>query len=71
MAGLRAASVLRGLPHEVLVDHGNVWPMISVIVEKQEIDMIVIGTHGRRGVEKLLLGSTAEEILRCARASTS
>jgi hypothetical protein len=42
--------------------------MISVMVEKQEIDLIVIGTHGRRGVEKLLLGSTAEEIRRCARS---
>ncbi len=41
--------------------------MISVMVEKHEVDLIVIGTHGRRGVEKLLLGSTAEEILRCAR----
>ena len=67
MAGLRGTSLLKGLPHEVLIDHGNVWPMISVMVEKQEIDLIVIGTHGRRGVEKLLLGSTAEEILRCAR----
>jgi nucleotide-binding universal stress UspA family protein len=67
MAGLRGTSLLEGLPHEVLIDHGNVWPMISVMVEKQEIDLIVIGTHGRRGVEKLLLGSTAEEILRCAR----
>jgi nucleotide-binding universal stress UspA family protein len=67
MAALRASSLLRGLRHEALVDHGNVWPMISVMVEKQEIDLIVIGTHGRRGVEKLLLGSTAEEILRCAR----
>lgn len=67
MTGLRATSLLRGLPHTVLVDHGNVWPMISVMVEKQAIDLIVIGTHGRRGAEKLLLGSTAEEILRCAR----
>jgi nucleotide-binding universal stress UspA family protein len=68
MTGLRATTLLRGLPHEVLVDHGHVWPMISVMVEKQEIDLIVIGTHGRRGVEKLLLGSTAEEILRCSQA---
>ncbi len=40
--------------------------MISGMVEKREIDLIVIGTHGWRGVEKLLLGSTAEEILRCS-----
>lgn len=66
MAGLRATLLLRGLRHDVLIDHGHVWPMISLMVEKRGIDLIVIGTHGRRGVEKLLLGSTAEEILRCA-----
>jgi nucleotide-binding universal stress UspA family protein len=58
MRRLRAKSILRGLPHEVLIDHGNVRPMISVMVEKQEIALIVIGTHGRRGLEKLRLGST-------------
>ncbi|MGA3093348.1 MAG: universal stress protein [Terriglobales bacterium] len=68
MAGLRASTLLPGVPHEVLVDHGHVWPMISLMVEKRQINLIVIGTHGRRGVEKLLLGSTAEEILRCSRA---
>ena len=29
--------------------------------------MLVVGTHARRGVEKLLLGSVAEELVRIAR----
>ena len=66
MGGLRGTALLRGLPHEVLIDHGHVWPMLTAMAEKHKINLIVIGTHGRRGVEKLLLGSTAEEILRCA-----
>jgi nucleotide-binding universal stress UspA family protein len=66
MAGLRSTSLLRELPHEVLIDHGDVWPMLSAMVERHAINLIVIGTHGRRGVEKLLLGSVAEEILRRA-----
>jgi hypothetical protein len=41
--------------------------MISAMVEKQAIDLIVMGTHGRRGAKQLLLGSTAEEILRWAK----
>ena len=61
MAGLRASSLLRGIPHEALVDHGNVWPMMSAMVENRQIDLIVIGTHGRRGIEKLLLGSTRKK----------
>jgi nucleotide-binding universal stress UspA family protein len=31
-----------------------------------EADIIVVGTHGRRGVERLLLGSTAERVVRLA-----
>ena len=30
-------------------------------------DLIVIGTHGRRGIARLVLGSDAEQILRLAR----
>lgn len=66
MAVVPATPLLKGLSHEVRVDHGVVWPMLSAMVEKQQINLIVIGTHGRRGVEKMLLGSIAEEILRCA-----
>jgi len=66
MAGLRAMSLLSGIAHEVLIDHGEIWPMLSEMVEKHAVDLVVIGTNGRRGVGKLLLGSTAEEILRLA-----
>ncbi len=31
-----------------------------------DADMIVVGTHGRKGMEKLLLGSVAEELVRIA-----
>ena len=34
--------------------------------ERVEADMIVIGTHGRSGVSRLLHGSVAEEVLRTA-----
>ena len=33
-------------------------------IEDDEVDLIVLGTHGRTGAEKLLLGSVAEEIFR-------
>lgn len=31
-----------------------------------EADLVVVGTHGRRGVGRALLGSGAEQIIRCA-----
>ena len=47
---------LRGNPIEVLA---------RVAVEK-EADMIVVGTHGKSGLERVFLGSTAEGLLRKA-----
>ncbi len=52
------------IPNRAYVRHGKVWANLSNIVEGNSIDLIVIGTHGRTGLGKLLLGSVAEDILR-------
>lgn len=39
---------------------------ITTYVEAQEIDLVVMGTHGRRGAQRLLLGSVTEEVVRKA-----
>ncbi len=52
------------IPHRTYVRHGSVWPNLSRIISESEIDLIVIGSHGRTGLGKLLLGSVAENILR-------
>lgn len=41
-------------------------PAIVTYAQEHDIDLIVMGTHGRRGVRRLLLGSTAEEVVRTA-----
>ncbi|MFT5326712.1 MAG: nucleotide-binding universal stress UspA family protein [Planctomycetaceae bacterium] len=48
------------------VDQGN--PELTILEYAREhlIDLIVLGTHARSGVERFLLGSTAEAILRHA-----
>jgi nucleotide-binding universal stress UspA family protein len=51
---------------EVCLKEGSVWPTLQDIISANEIDLIVIGTRGRSGIAKLLLGSTAEEIFRKA-----
>lgn len=43
---------------------GEVCEVLSGLVRKHNIDLIVIGTHGHSGIRKLLLGSTAEKIIR-------
>ena len=61
----RLESQLAGLPHETSVERGpEVWPLVEGAIKEYGIDLIVLGTHGRTGYQKLLLGSTAEEIFR-------
>ena len=45
-----------GAVHEKIVEEAGRWPA----------DLIVIGTHGRRGIGRLVLGSSAENVLRSA-----
>jgi nucleotide-binding universal stress UspA family protein len=56
--------MLASVPHEVTVIEGDLWPALSEIVTQQKTDLIVMGTHGRKGVSRALLGSAAEEIFR-------
>jgi nucleotide-binding universal stress UspA family protein len=48
------------------VVRGLIAPQIVDYAANQDIDLIVIGTHGRRGVAHLLLGSVAEHVVRTA-----
>jgi len=60
----RLAGRLRGFPHQTYVRHGKMCDVLSEIIREQEVDLLVVGTHGRTGVGKLVMGSVAEEILR-------
>jgi len=66
MANLLISGCLRGIPHQILLGQGELWPVLSGMLRDHEVDLIVVGTHGRTGVRKLLLGSVAEEIFRLA-----
>jgi nucleotide-binding universal stress UspA family protein len=54
------------LTPEMLEGEGGVWSAMASAIETHEIDLIVVGTRGRTGVGKALLGSQAEEVLRRA-----
>lgn len=51
---------------EHLLVEGNPTDEILRVAEERKCDLIVIGTHGRTGFAKLLMGSVSEEILRRA-----
>jgi nucleotide-binding universal stress UspA family protein len=62
----RIATRVGEMPHRCYVRHGAIWNSLAEIIKENEIDLIVLGTHGRGGFGKLLLGSVAENILRHA-----
>ncbi len=63
----RVEAELMVVPRETSIEHGTgVWPVLSRVLKENEIDLIVLGTHGRTGMQKVLLGSSAEEVFRRA-----
>jgi nucleotide-binding universal stress UspA family protein len=50
----------------VLLERGDLADVIPEMIREQAVDLVVLGTHGRRGVSKLVLGSGAEKIYRSA-----
>lgn len=49
-------AVLHGVPYEELLKYA----------QQNGIDLIVIGTHGRKGLDRIIFGSTAERVVRNA-----
>ncbi len=47
----------------ILREEGAPWNAVVSIATETGADLIVVGTHGRRGVTHLLLGSVAERVV--------
>jgi nucleotide-binding universal stress UspA family protein len=63
------ARVASGVEVDTVLLEGMATRVCDVVVEQVKAwnaDLIVIGTHGRRGVGRLLMGSDAEQIVRLA-----
>jgi nucleotide-binding universal stress UspA family protein len=55
-----------GAPMDVCLREGRAWETIHATAAELGADLIVIGTHGRKGFARALLGSVAEKIIRTA-----
>jgi nucleotide-binding universal stress UspA family protein len=49
-------TVLTGVPHEEVMN----------FAKKNKVDLIIMGTHGRKGIDRILFGSTAAQVVRFA-----
>jgi nucleotide-binding universal stress UspA family protein len=66
LAEFAAPAIAAGVATDVAVEAGNTVQQILLRAKAGSADLIVLGTHGRSGVERLALGSVAEKILRKA-----
>jgi nucleotide-binding universal stress UspA family protein len=63
---LNRSGALDGIQHKFIVRQGEPWPELREIILEENSDLLVLGTHGRHGIAKLFLGSSAEQIFRQA-----
>ena len=63
-SALLTSKELSGLRATMIVEPGSPAAELSRIVRQQNIDLAIIGTHGRTGFKHLLMGSVAEELFR-------
>lgn len=65
----REAAKLReaGLTVDVVVRIGNAWEQILDATRITRSDFVVLGTHGRRGLDRWIMGSVAERVVRMSK----
>lgn len=45
---------------------GDIPESLAAYARENEVDLIIMGTHGRKGIERVLMGSVAERLLKIA-----
>ncbi|GGL39202.1 universal stress protein UspA [Halarchaeum grantii] len=63
---IREAAAEEGIDVVTAVVNGTPAHEIVTYANEHDIDLVVMATHGRRGVERVLLGSTTERVVRRA-----
>ena len=63
---VRDAASAAGVPVEEEIAHGRVHETIRDRAAETETDLIVMATHGRQGLDRYLLGSVTERVVRTA-----
>jgi nucleotide-binding universal stress UspA family protein len=62
--GVLESQKVSGIPMSAVLRDGVPWEEINAVATETNADLIIIGTHGRRGLARALLGSVAENVIR-------
>lgn len=62
----KASKRLRVRRVETILRRGNAWSQILRVVKAKRIDLVIMGTQGKTGLEQMILGSVTERIVRLA-----
>lgn len=63
VAGVKRRAEGAGVKTETFVGEAEAFEAITALAKEQNADMIVIGSHGRTGLRRLLMGSVAEKVI--------
>lgn len=63
----QVASLFHEVPHRAVMLSGEIAAALAWTAKKEAVDLIVLGTHGRTGLSRLVMGSVAEEVFRQAK----
>jgi nucleotide-binding universal stress UspA family protein len=66
MKRLRETAAIDDLNPHLVLEQGTPWSALAAVIDREKVDLLVLGTRGRGGLKKLALGSVAERVLRLA-----
>ena len=64
MAAFVSDNLKTKVAHEAKVLNGDIAEEIIRYAETEGVDMIIMGTHGYKGLEKVLFGSVADKVVK-------
>jgi nucleotide-binding universal stress UspA family protein len=64
LAGIKKQASSRGITSKEFVrDSAEPYNVIDELAQKEQVGLIVMGSHGRTGLKRILMGSTAERVI--------
>lgn len=66
MEQIQSSPFLEGTLHEGILERGELWNVLQDVIHRHSVDLIVLASHGKHGLKKLVFGSGAEQIFRQA-----